>query len=223
MGEGANTFTVLADATVFCNEGRSPSTLGSATSSSCGASGTVSFVDSISNQNCDADFTITRTWSDNAGNSGNQIITVTDTGVAPTFTNANAAVLDVTVACNACIDADSCVTGLQATDDCSAVVVTFSDSTPTTSCDVASCTQSVSIVRTWNAVDDCGNQAASQGRSSSRTAPRMILFAPRQRRSRLWRRTAASSVMTTTRPLRRSLPVCSSSWPLWLLLFSKLL
>merc|ERR1712196_529549 len=73
----------------------------------------------------------TRTWSDNAGNSGNQIITVTDTGV-------------------------------QATDDCSAVVVTFSDSTPTTSCDVASCTQSVSIVRTWNAVDDCGNQAASQ-------------------------------------------------------------
>merc|ERR1711934_970887 len=100
--------------------------------------------------------TITRTWSDNAGNSGNQIITVTDTGVAPTFTNANAAVLDVTVACNACIDADSCVTGLQATDDCSAVVVTFSDSTPTTSCDVASCTQSVSIVRTWNAVDDCG-------------------------------------------------------------------
>merc|ERR1712017_39626 len=90
-------------------------TLGSATSSSCGASGTVSFADTISNQNCDADFTITRTWSDNAGNSGNQIITVTDTGVAPTFTNANAAVLDVTVACNACIDADSCVTGLQAT------------------------------------------------------------------------------------------------------------
>merc|ERR1711963_500027 len=160
--EGANTFTVPADASVFCNQGTSPSTLGSATSSSCGASGTVSFADTISNQNCDADFTITRTWSDNAGNSGNQIITVTDTGVAPTFTNANAAVLDVTVACNACIDADSCVTGLQATDDCSAVVVTFSDSTPTTSCDVASCTQSVSIVRTWNAVDDCGNQAASQ-------------------------------------------------------------
>merc|ERR1712146_603464 len=53
------------------------------------------------------------------------------------------------------------VTGLQATDDCSAVVVTFSDFAPT-SCDVASCTQSVSIVRTWNAVDDCGNQAASQ-------------------------------------------------------------
>merc|ERR1712159_504549 len=160
--EGANTFTVPADASVFCNQGTSPSTLGSATSSSCGASGTVSFADTISNQNCDADFTITRTWSDNAGNSGNQIITVTDTGVAPTFTNANAAVLDVTVACNACIDADSCITGLQATDDCSAVVVTFSDSTPTTSCDVASCTQSVSIVRTWNAVDDCGNQAASQ-------------------------------------------------------------
>merc|ERR1712023_349723 len=159
--EGANTFTVPADASVFCNQGTSPSTLGSATSSSCGASGTVSFADTISNQNC-SDFTITRTWSDNAGNSGNQIITVTDTGVAPTFTNANAAVLDVTVACNACIDADSCVTGLQATDDCSAVVVTFSDSTPTTSCDVASCTQSVSIVRTWNAVDDCGNQAASQ-------------------------------------------------------------
>merc|ERR1712017_45458 len=80
--EGANTFTVPADASVFCNQG---------------ASGTVSFADTISNQNCDADFTITRTWSDNAGNSGNQIITVTDTGVAPTFTNANAAVLDVTV------------------------------------------------------------------------------------------------------------------------------
>merc|ERR1711959_276558 len=46
--EGANTFTVPADASVFCNQGTSPSTLGSATSSSCGASGTVSFADTRS-------------------------------------------------------------------------------------------------------------------------------------------------------------------------------
>merc|ERR1712023_422452 len=145
--EGANTFTVPADASVFCNQGTSPSTLGSATSSSCGASGTVSFADTISNRNCDADFTITRTWSDNAGNSGNQIITVTDTGVAPTFTNANAAVLDVTVACNACIDADSCVTGLQATDDCSAVVVTSNDSgSANGECDPSTCSRSSNFI-----------------------------------------------------------------------------
>jgi len=177
--EGANTFTVPADASVFCNQGTSPSTLGSATSSSCGASGTVSFADTISNQNCDADFTITRTWSDNAGNSGNQIITVVDTNVAPTFTNADASNLNIVLDCDDCDEVGTCVVALVAVDDCSTVVVTSNDSgSANGECDPSTCSRSSNFIRTWSAVDDCGNAAATQGQVITRNCEDTVICDP---------------------------------------------
>jgi len=154
-------FTVPDNRQVLCNAGTSPAQTGTATSSVCGSTGTVTFSDSRVNGNCDADYTILRTWTDGT-NTGVQTITVVDTNVAPTFTNANSQTLDITIECNGCTDVGTCVVALTAVDDCSVVTVQSTDGGLVSDCD-ENCNQSASFIRTWTAVDDCGNQAASQG------------------------------------------------------------
>eukprot|EP01094_Clydonella_sp_ATCC50884_P020721 TRINITY_DN4362_c0_g1_i1.p2 TRINITY_DN4362_c0_g1~~TRINITY_DN4362_c0_g1_i1.p2 ORF type:complete len:553 (+),score=194.86 TRINITY_DN4362_c0_g1_i1:401-2059(+) len=154
-------FTVPQSAVVPCNAGTSPNQLGFATSATCGgAGGTVSFSDSITNQNCDADYTIIRTWTDGT-NSGTQTITVQDTGVPPVWQNADASNLDIDVECGGCTTAGDCIVRLTATDDCSSVQVDFTDSAAIGDCSDDCVLQRI-LRRTWSAVDNCGNEAARQ-------------------------------------------------------------
>merc|ERR1712005_14390 len=163
--------------------------------------------------------------------------------------------LNIVLDCDDCDEVGTCVVALVAVDDCSTVVVTSNDSgSANGECDPSTCSRSSNFIRTWSAVDDCGNAAATQGQVITRNCEDTVICDPISTvtvspvspvtvspvsRSRCPRSprpalspvprttsrtaTAALCVMTTTQPLRRSLAVCSSSWPLWLLLFSKLL
>merc|ERR1712146_338877 len=118
-------------------------------------------------------------WSDNAGNNGNQIITVVDTNVAPTFTNADASNLNIVLDCDDCDEVGTCVVALVAVDDCSTVVVTSNDSgSANGECDPSTCSRSSNFIRTWSAVDDCGNAAATQGQVITRNCEDTVICDP---------------------------------------------
>src|SRR5207248_669097 len=112
---------------------------------------TVSYSDTVSNT-CGGTKVILRTWSavDLCGNSTNaiQTITVQDTS-RPIITCPPNRVLECPT------DTSTNVNGMAtATDTCSAVIVTYSDSVSN------SCGGTETIARTWTATDACGNSAS---------------------------------------------------------------
>jgi len=160
--ELAGSFSVPADTSISCTQlvnGSPPTSItGTADSSgSCGGSGgTVSFDDSEVSRVCGGSFVVNRRWF-TGGEEGFQVITVTDSGNAPTLSIPSTQ----TVQCGG--DSSPSSTGqATATDDCSANVdVTFVDSSDV-ACNEELCVATTTIQRTWTAVDDCGNQSGSQ-------------------------------------------------------------
>jgi hypothetical protein len=120
------------------------------TSDNCGGAVTVTFEsDVISNQTCAGQYTITRTYraTDNCGNMAAcaQVITVFD-NVAPIFMNPP---VNITTEC---ATAPPVVTPT-ATDNCSAITVTFLGETQVPGV----CPVLYTITRSWIAADACGN------------------------------------------------------------------
>ena len=117
----------------------------------------VVFNENITGQDdeCAAEYTITRTWSmtDCAGNTSEhtQIITVEDTA-APSFTSQLPD--DVTVECDSIPDAPT----IEATDNCdNNVVVSFNEEQVA---DPNGCATNYTINRTWTATDCAGNETS---------------------------------------------------------------
>jgi large repetitive protein len=111
---------------------------------------------SVSTGICEGNYTITRTWTvtDAAGNSTSQdqIITVED-NTKPVITIPS----NISITCYDSQHPDN--TGwATATDNCSDVTITYSDSTGNAS---VSCAENYTIYRTWIATDECGNQTIS--------------------------------------------------------------
>ncbi len=98
-------------------------------------------------------YTITRTWTsaDACGNEGTiaQVITVQDI-TPPVFANVPA---DITVDCGA-IPAPINPT---ATDNCTSATINLVESEP-----ASSCSGNYTILRTWTATDNCGNQSTAE-------------------------------------------------------------
>eukprot|EP01095_Lingulamoeba_sp_RSL-Kostka_P001183 TRINITY_DN1166_c1_g1_i1.p1 TRINITY_DN1166_c1_g1~~TRINITY_DN1166_c1_g1_i1.p1 ORF type:complete len:542 (-),score=260.93 TRINITY_DN1166_c1_g1_i1:78-1703(-) len=152
----AGSITVPEDRTITCLENTDTDSLGMATCSNslCGegqGGGSITVEDNIIAGNCDAEFTIARTFvCVDQGESGVQQIVVTDNGEAPVITIPS----DIAIGCD-----DSTLptsTGrATAIDSCSAVDVTFEDVVNFT-CDRDNCAQAGTITRTWTATDNCG-------------------------------------------------------------------
>jgi hypothetical protein len=120
------------------------------TSDNCGGAVTVTFVsDVISNQTCAGQYTITRTYraTDNCGNMAAcaQVVTVFD-NVAPVFMNPP---VNITIECTTAPP----VVPPTATDNCSAITVTFLGETQVPGV----CPVLYTITRSWIAADACGN------------------------------------------------------------------
>jgi len=130
------------------------STASVTTSDNCGGTVTVSQAgtDAISNSTCPNKYTITRTYraTDVCGNTSTcaQTITVND-NTPPTITCPADVVLECSVATT-----DLSATGsATASDNCGPVIPTYTDNTVTRGCIKYT-------VRTWKAVDACGNSAS---------------------------------------------------------------
>jgi large repetitive protein len=121
-------------------------------SDNCSEEVTVTWADVITAGNCAYNYTITRTFTavDDCGNSATatQIITVQDT-TAPVFTF---------VPANTSYECDENVAEVnaQATDNCGSVVVTWADAI-----EAGDCAYNYTIIRTFTAVDECGNSATA--------------------------------------------------------------
>jgi len=145
--------TCPGDVTIDCAASTDPSNTGSATASDDCSGATVTYSDAVNqpDPNC-ASLTITRTWTatDGCGNASScvQTITVVD-NTPPSITCPP----DAVVLCNESISPTN--TGMAtATDDCSGVTVTYSDSP-----DIDACGNGT-ITRTWTATDGCGNSTS---------------------------------------------------------------
>ena len=109
----------------------------------------VSFSESREDGDCDANYTLTRTWSvsDDCGNatSHTQIVNVQDT-TAPEFIEA--------LPLDAVVDCDSVPSPvvLTAMDNCQDVSVLFAESREDGDCEA-----NYTLTRTWTVADDCGN------------------------------------------------------------------
>ena len=148
--EDAPLLSCPADTTVECDESTDPSDTGEPTYTDECSSVDVTYDDSVSPGTCQQEITITRTWTatDECGNIAtcDQVIDVVDT-TAPVIT----CPADVTLTCD-----DSTETGpATATDNCSVVSITFSDTAPVGTCQSE-------IIRTWTATDLCGNTSECQ-------------------------------------------------------------
>lgn len=134
---------VPSDMVVSCGE---PVIFGQAIATDACSNAQVTFSDS-SIDLCGGGYSITRTWSakDACGNTStaSQTVTVED-NVAPVF---DFVPEDKTYACGEMIDFGIA----EASDACSTASVTFDDETVTT------CGGGYMIVRTWIAIDECGN------------------------------------------------------------------
>jgi alpha-tubulin suppressor-like RCC1 family protein len=108
----------------------------------------VTYNESRTDGNCPGNYILTRTWTatDACGNTSSktQVITVQDTQ-APVL---SAAPADITVECNA-VPAAAILTAM---DNCSAPVVTYSESRTD-----GNCAGNYILTRTWTATDACGN------------------------------------------------------------------
>lgn len=142
--------TAPADVTIECDASTSPMNTGMATATDACSAPIVGSSDLVFPGGCPGDSLIERTWtaSDDAGNFADsiQFITVTDS-TPPTII----APADITIECDA--DFSPANTGMPTvTDNCDAEpLVSFTD-VETDFCPLT-------IVRTWTAVDSCGNQA----------------------------------------------------------------
>ncbi len=144
--------TCPVDLTIECNTSSDPMTTGSVTATdNCDTSVVITYADVTTAGACPQSLTITRTWNavDACGNSTEctQTIFVQDT-TPPAIT----CPVDLTIECNT--SSDPLVTGTAtATDNCdTSIVITYADITV-----AGACPQSLTITRTWNAVDACGN------------------------------------------------------------------
>lgn len=162
VSEGVSTILVIdttapvleipEDTEIQCSADSSPDITGQATANDAGDDEpTISYSDEITPGACDHSYVITRTWTatDACGNQseGVQAITVVDS-TAPELTLPD----DVEVECDASTDPES--TGqATATDACDNPGLTYSDAVSGTCPTV--------IVRTWTAVDACGNQSSA--------------------------------------------------------------
>ncbi|MFN3753886.1 gliding motility-associated C-terminal domain-containing protein, partial [Flavobacterium sp.] len=119
----------------------------------CNDAITVQGVDAITQGDCPNSFTVTRTWTftDACDNSSSvsQIITVND-NVAPTFVDVAPA--DTTASCDN-IPSPAVLTAI---DNCSAASVTMTQTTIQ-----GNCPSNYQLVRTWTAIDGCGNTATT--------------------------------------------------------------
>ncbi|HEY3028293.1 MAG TPA: DNA/RNA non-specific endonuclease, partial [Pyrinomonadaceae bacterium] len=142
-----------ADTTVSCDTSTEPTATGTATATDSCSTATVTYSDAVTPGACAGSYTITRTWTgtDASGNSSScaQTITVVDT-TPPVIT----CPADVTVSCAASTD-PSALGMATATDNCSGVTVTFTD-TVTPGSSIADFT----ITRHWVATDGCGNSSS---------------------------------------------------------------
>ncbi|MEZ4838765.1 gliding motility-associated C-terminal domain-containing protein [Flavobacterium sp.] len=138
-----------ADVTVECDAVPTAATL--TATDNCGEA-TVSFTEATQEGQCANTYVVTRTWTatDLCGNetAHTQTITVQDT-TAPAFVEELPA--DVTVECN---DIPAPAT-LTATDSCGTATVEFSVETQNVICE-----GSYTLVRTWVAMDECGNSTS---------------------------------------------------------------
>ena len=149
--------TVPADVTVDCGGATGPSATGTATAVDIHGdkdfAPTITYADQVDLIGCGGTGTITRTWTAACacGNAatGVQTITIVDR-TPPTLTVPADVILDCGHA------ADPAVTGTAtATDGCTtSPTVTYSDSSASTTCSGAT-----PILRTWKAIDACGNVA----------------------------------------------------------------
>jgi len=151
--------------TVNCEDSTLPAATGQATASdNCDPMPVVTYADVDDPGACPQEKTIARTWTvtDNCGNSTqcSQTITGVDdeapTAVCPPNT---------TVSCD---DPSPVAAGMAtATDNCDAMpTIDFDDQSTQTNLGLCS-DQTYSIIRTWTAYDDCGNQAIACSQSIS--------------------------------------------------------
>ncbi|SDH04285.1 gliding motility-associated C-terminal domain-containing protein [Chitinophaga filiformis] len=106
---------------------------------------------------CTSNYRLTRTWTamDNCGNTATmqQVITVQDT-TRPVFTVIPPA--DTTVSCDA---VPAPPTNLKATDNCSAVKISYTQTRETIA---GACASNYRLIRIWTAKDQCNNTATIQ-------------------------------------------------------------
>jgi uncharacterized repeat protein (TIGR01451 family)/uncharacterized repeat protein (TIGR02543 family) len=140
------------DIAIECHESTAPGNTGLPIADDLFSLPTVTFTDEVAAGGCADGTVITRTWLavDACGNSETvaQIITVTDT-TPPVLT----APPDVTIGCGDST-APSSTGWATAFDNCS-VQMGYSDSAPS-----GDCLLGILIIRTWTAVDDCGNSVS---------------------------------------------------------------
>ena len=138
------TLTCPGDVTIDCSASTDPANTGEATATDDCSGVTVTYSD-VSTGSCPE--VLRRTWTaeDDCGNVSTcvQVITIDDT-TPPSLTCPG----DVTIDCSASTDPANTGTAT-ATDDCSGVTVSYTDSR------AGACPEIIS--RTWTAEDDCGN------------------------------------------------------------------
>ncbi len=143
--------TVPADLVLQCPANTTTNATGVATAQDTCSAVTVSYSDSVSNI-CGAAKVISRKWiaTDACGNSTNRVQTITVQDLQrPTIV----VPMNVTLECGSSTDPAATGTAT-ATDICSAVTVTYSDSVSNI------CGGSKVITRTWTAADGCGNSVS---------------------------------------------------------------
>ncbi len=151
----AQTLTIPEDVSVECSGSIAPTVLASATASDGCSITDITYNDAENLTSCNNTGTIVRTWTatDNCGNelSEDQLITVVDT-TPPSLVVPD----DVVVDCGGSTDPEAETTGIAtASDACGigAIAATFQDDVT----GLTGCSSTGIIVRTWRAVDDCGN------------------------------------------------------------------
>ncbi|BAO77153.1 gliding motility-associated C-terminal domain-containing protein [Winogradskyella sp. PG-2] len=147
------TFTVPADLVLECDTDVNDLTItGDVTdeSDNCATGLDAVYKDIITAGNCPGSYIINRKWTlvDNCDNVATalQIITIQDT-TAPIFNVALPS--DIIIECDTIPDVDT----ITATDNCGEASVTVAESTT-----VGSCDNEFTLIRTWTATDDCGNE-----------------------------------------------------------------
>jgi hypothetical protein len=146
--------TCPSNITVQCNTSIATGVTGNATATdNCDATPTIGFSDVSVAGTCPQERTITRTFTaiDDCGNSSTCTQTIfVDDSTPPQITCPP----NVTIQCNTS-SAPAATGSATATDNCDvSVAPTFSDVTV-----AGSCSQELTITRTWTATDDCGNSS----------------------------------------------------------------
>ncbi|MDX1685513.1 MAG: hypothetical protein R3275_09765, partial [Saprospiraceae bacterium] len=143
------TITCPVDVTIDCGESTDPTNTGDATATDNCSGVTISYTDNSSG-GCTQ--TITRTWmaEDSCGNVATCIQTITQVDNSPPTITCPS---DVTLSCGDSTDPTN--TGEPtAMDDCSGVIVTYTDVSTGTCPEI--------LTRTWTAEDSCGNVATCE-------------------------------------------------------------